>query len=238
MLVVIKGYFATWCPHCIQFKPYWLEFKKMALAKGYKVEEFISDKSQHDNDVISQDNVQGFPTIFVFIYPDNVIHGGGNELKYELPVEHNLNNLMTKLTGFVKNAVNKIKSSETGKAIITEGKKSAQNMLNITNNEAQKKLSGKEHFDNTEQQKTGGSIAPQDLKSVNKIMNLINTGANLEQNVPEGYLNGGNYNKAYDNALSIYDNNSSSYLLPPDDFYYHKYLKYKQKYLQLLNSQK
>lgn len=48
------------CGHCIDFKPTWEQLKHSFQQKGIKYNEYEASK---DSDVISKDNIFGFPTI-------------------------------------------------------------------------------------------------------------------------------------------------------------------------------
>ncbi len=55
----LNGYFAHWCPHCIQFLPTWNKLITK-LSKDIKVNTYYDGEN---NDIISSNNISGFPTI-------------------------------------------------------------------------------------------------------------------------------------------------------------------------------
>ena len=58
MKIYINGYFATWCPHCKEFKSTWKQLQEK--LPNIKFNTYLDGK---DNDIISQRNISGFPTI-------------------------------------------------------------------------------------------------------------------------------------------------------------------------------
>ena len=58
MTIYINGYFATWCPHCKEFKSTWKQLQEK--LPNIKFNTYLDGK---DNDIISQRNISGFPTI-------------------------------------------------------------------------------------------------------------------------------------------------------------------------------
>lgn len=53
-------YYASWCPHCVSYKPEWDEIKKILKKNGIKTEEYEHGESP---EAINKANVNGFPTL-------------------------------------------------------------------------------------------------------------------------------------------------------------------------------
>ena len=66
MVYELNGFFASWCPHCIQFKPIWNK-----LNEYYKNNKNLKINTYYDglnNDIISKNNISGYPTIQLKAY--------------------------------------------------------------------------------------------------------------------------------------------------------------------------
>jgi len=64
MSLEVIGYFAGWCPHCIDFKPYWDKLMEWAKSNDVVMKEYWDEK---DKGEIERANITEFPTILLFI---------------------------------------------------------------------------------------------------------------------------------------------------------------------------
>ena len=69
-------FYADWCGHCKLFEPTWKELKKVFDKSNIKHEEYEDSK---DEDVIAENNIQGYPTILIEDNNGKYEYNGGRD---------------------------------------------------------------------------------------------------------------------------------------------------------------